>query len=57
MRKFTFWILPLLTTPMATAALASPDAIAIGVINDLSGCPAHSSQTKRSLFYSSPTGI
>jgi hypothetical protein len=38
MRKFTFWILPLL--PMAPAALAGPDAIAIGVINDLSGCPA-----------------
>ncbi|WP_276329338.1 hypothetical protein [Bradyrhizobium erythrophlei] len=38
MRKFTFWILPQLTTPMATAALAGPDAI--GVINDLSGCPA-----------------
>ena len=39
MRKFTFWILPQLTTPTATAALAGPDAIAIGVINDLSGCP------------------
>jgi hypothetical protein len=38
MRKFTFWILPLLTIPTAPAALAGPDAI--GVINDLSGCPA-----------------
>jgi branched-chain amino acid transport system substrate-binding protein len=37
MRKFTFWILPLLSIPMASAALAGPDAIAIGVINDLSG--------------------
>lgn len=37
MRKFTSWILPLLTIPMASAALAGPDAISIGVINDLSG--------------------
>jgi branched-chain amino acid transport system substrate-binding protein len=37
MRKFTSWILPLLSIPMAGAALAGPDAITVGVINDLSG--------------------
>jgi branched-chain amino acid transport system substrate-binding protein len=37
MRKFTSWILPLLSLPMAGAALAGPDAITVGVINDLSG--------------------
>lgn len=37
MRKFTSWMLPLLTIPMASAALAGPDAITVGVINDLSG--------------------
>jgi branched-chain amino acid transport system substrate-binding protein len=37
MRKFTCWILPLLCIPMASAALAGPDAITVGVINDLSG--------------------
>jgi branched-chain amino acid transport system substrate-binding protein len=37
MRKFTSWILPLLSLPMASVALAGPDAITVGVINDLSG--------------------
>lgn len=37
MRKLTSWILPLLAIPMASAALAGPDAITVGVINDLNG--------------------
>jgi branched-chain amino acid transport system substrate-binding protein len=37
MRKFMSWMLPLLAIPMASAALAGPDAITVGVINDLSG--------------------
>ena len=37
MRKLTSWMLPLLSIPMASAALAGPDAITVGVINDLSG--------------------
>jgi branched-chain amino acid transport system substrate-binding protein len=37
MRKFMSWMLPLLAVPMASAALAGPDAITVGVINDLSG--------------------
>jgi branched-chain amino acid transport system substrate-binding protein len=37
MRKLTSWMLPLLSIPMASAALAGPEAITVGVINDLSG--------------------
>jgi branched-chain amino acid transport system substrate-binding protein len=37
MRKLTCWILPLLSLPMASVALAGPGAITVGVINDLSG--------------------
>jgi branched-chain amino acid transport system substrate-binding protein len=37
MRKLTSWMLALLSIPMASVALAGPDAITVGVINDLSG--------------------
>ncbi len=37
MRNFTALILPLLAIQMASPALAGPDAVTVGVINDLSG--------------------
>ncbi len=37
MRKLTCWMLPLLLLPAASPALAGPDAITVGVINDLNG--------------------
>lgn len=37
MRKLKSWFLPLFLLPATSAALAGPDAITVGVINDLNG--------------------